>query len=46
MVLRVEDEGRSEGPLVISGIPVEPSNIPDRESGLTSLRSFVTRELG
>jgi hypothetical protein len=46
MALRVEDEGKSEGPRVIRGIPVEPSNITGRENGLTSLRSFITRELG
>ena len=44
---RVEDEGRSECPPVIGGIGVESSGeITPRESGPTSLGSFVTREPG
>ena len=44
---RVEEEGGSEGRPVIGRIGVEPSgNITPRESGLTSLWSFVTREPG
>ena len=44
---RVEDEGGSEYRSVIGRIGVEPSGeITPRESGLTSLGSFVTREPG
>jgi hypothetical protein len=44
---RVEDEGRSECPPVTGGIGVESSGeITPRESGPTSLGSFVTREPG
>ena len=44
---RVEDEGRSECPAVIGGIGVESSGeITPRESGPTSLGSFVTRAPG
>jgi hypothetical protein len=42
---RVEDEGRSECPAVTAGIGVESSGeITPRESGPTSLGSFVTRK--
>jgi hypothetical protein len=44
---RVEDEGRSECPPVTGGIGVESSGeITPRESGLTSLGSFITRKPG
>ena len=44
---RVEDEGRSECPAVTEGIGVEPSGeITPRESGPTSLGSFITRKPG
>ena len=44
---RVEDGGRSECPPVTGGIGVESSGeITPRESGPTSLGSFVTREPG
>ena len=44
---RVKDEGRSECPPVAGGIGVESSGeITPRESGPTSLGSFVTREPG
>ncbi len=44
---RVEDEGESERRPVIGRIGVEPSGeITPRESGLTSLGSFVTRKPG
>ena len=42
---RVEDEGRSECPAVTGGIGVESSGeITPRESGPTSLGSFITRK--
>jgi hypothetical protein len=44
---RVEDEGRSECPAVTGGIGVESSGeITPRESGPTSLGSFITRKPG
>jgi hypothetical protein len=44
---RVEDEGKSERRPITGRIGVESSDeITPRESGLTSLRSFVTREPG
>ena len=44
---RAEDGGRSECPPVAGGIGVESSGeITPRESGPTSLGSFVTREPG
>jgi hypothetical protein len=44
---RVEDEGRSECPAVTAGIGVESSGeITPRESGPTSLGSFITRKPG
>jgi hypothetical protein len=44
---RVEDGGRSECPAVTGGIGVESSGeITPRESGPTSLGSFITREPG
>ena len=44
---RVKDEGKSECPPVAGGIGVESSGeITPRESGPTSLGSFVTREPG
>ena len=44
---RAEDGGRSECPPVAGGIGVESSDeITPRESGPTSLGSFVTREPG
>jgi RNA-directed DNA polymerase len=47
MGLRVKEEGASEGRSVRERIPVEPhGNITGRESGQTSLGSFITREWG
>ena len=44
---RVEEEGGSEGRPVMGRIGVEPAgNITPRESGQTSVWSFLTRELG
>ena len=44
MGLRVKEDGKSEGP-VIGWIGIEGlSDIIPRESGQTSIRSFVTRE--
>jgi hypothetical protein len=44
---RVAGDGKSEGYPVIGWIGVAPSgNIIPRESGLTSIGSFFTRELG
>jgi hypothetical protein len=46
MGLRVEEEGASEGRAVMARIGVAPSgNSTLRESGQTSLWSFLTREL-
>ena len=47
MGLRVKDDGKSEGRPVMGRIGVEPrGDITPRESGQTSIRSFITRELG
>ena len=46
---RVQEDGGSEGHSVIGWIAVEASdggNITARESGPTSIWSFVTREVG
>jgi RNA-directed DNA polymerase len=44
---RVAEDGASEGRPVIGRIPVElPGNITGRESGQTSIGSFLTREFG
>ncbi len=46
MGLRVEEEGASEGRAVMARIGVAPpGNIIPRESGQTSLWSFLTRDL-
>ena len=47
MELRVREDGESEGRPVMGRIGVEPKGdmIP-RESEQTSIRSFITRELG
>ena len=45
MGLRVKEDGESEGRPVMGRIGVAPSgNITPRESGQTSIRSFLTRE--
>ena len=47
MGLQVKDDGKSEGRPVMGRIGIEPkSNITPRESGQTSIRSFITREIG
>jgi hypothetical protein len=47
MGLRVKEGGKSESYPVMGWIGVEPfGNITPRESGQTSTRSFITRELG
>jgi hypothetical protein len=47
MGLRVREDGESEGRPVVGRIGVEPrDNITLRESGPTSIWSFITRELG
>ena len=44
MELRREEDGESERPFVMKGIGVAPeSNITPRESGQTSVWSFITR---
>jgi RNA-directed DNA polymerase len=47
MGLRVREDGESESRPVMGRIGVEPNgDITSRESGQTSIRSFITRELG
>jgi len=44
MGVRVEEDGKSEGCPVMGQIGVEPKgNITPRESGQTSIGSFITR---
>ena len=47
MGLRVKEDGESESRSVMGRTGIEPmGDITPRESGQTSIRSFITRELG